>query len=597
MHSQAAPMENAQPMPFQYAQQQQQRQQQQQQQQRQEARSQAAVPRQKHSQTRSKSVVQHSSTMSKSGRPQSNFQIGDNRFTVHQKYKLLRAIGHGAYGFVCSAENTETNEFVAIKKITNLFNNPIETKRAIREVQLLRKLRHENILGLVDLMMNDERTDLYLVSELMDSDLHQIIISKQHLSNDHVQYFVYQILRGLLFIHSTNCIHRDLKPSNILVNSNCDIKICDFGLARPVDAAVEDHKAFMTEYVATRWYRAPEIMLSWKQYSFAIDIWATGCILAELLGRMPLFPGKDYMDQLKRTLNYIGKPNGDEISHIRTERARQWVRNFPPTPRVEWRHLYPTADPKALRLLDAMLQFSPSRRISVGDALGHSYLEQLHDADDEPVASFTFDLSFEQQFEHNTLPLTDTKAVLERELRWFGEFQSQRTNYLRAMGRQQPATSKQSEQHKATPPPDGDDDRRRNELFQHHLQRQMVMHRQRQQHHQNMQNMRTAQHSDGDLRAQQMVDQRARSRSHPLLPPHPQSVAMQPALQNMPFINGPLPSQTFCPQPFQPMVQNLGRQPAMFQNATANTMPIIGHHPASTAKDGQPHSDSKMNVD
>ena len=95
---------------------------------------------------------------------------------------------------------------------------------------------------LISFSQKQDRTDLYLVSELMDSDLHQIIVSKQHLSNDHVQYFVYQILRGLLFIHSANVIHRDLKPSNILVNSNCDIKICDFGLARPVDAAVNDHK-------------------------------------------------------------------------------------------------------------------------------------------------------------------------------------------------------------------------------------------------------------------------------------------------------------------------------------------------------------------
>jgi len=103
----------------------------------------------------SKKVQRQASTINKSGEPQNHFLIGSTKFTVHKKYRLLRAIGHGAYGFVCSAENTETGEYVAIKKITNLFNNPIETKRAIREVQLLRKLRHENVLGLTDLMMND----------------------------------------------------------------------------------------------------------------------------------------------------------------------------------------------------------------------------------------------------------------------------------------------------------------------------------------------------------------------------------------------------------------------------------------------------------
>ena len=135
--------------PFQYNQQQQQ----------QQAPSQGsrneAPRRQKHSQTRSKSVVQQGTSISKNGKPLVHFMVGANKFTVHSKYKLLRAIGHGAYGIVCSAESTQTKEFVAIKKITNLFNNPVETKRAIREVQLLRKLRHENILGLIDLMMND----------------------------------------------------------------------------------------------------------------------------------------------------------------------------------------------------------------------------------------------------------------------------------------------------------------------------------------------------------------------------------------------------------------------------------------------------------
>ena len=164
-----------------------------------------------------------------------DYLINGTGFTVDIKYRIIKAIGHGAYGLVCSAQNMITKEFVAIKKITNMFNNPIETKRAIREVQLLRQLKHENIIGLNDLLIENNFKDLYLISDLADADLHQIIISKQKLSNDHIQYFIYQILRGLKYIHSANVIHRDLKPSNILVNKNCDIKIADFGLARPVD--------------------------------------------------------------------------------------------------------------------------------------------------------------------------------------------------------------------------------------------------------------------------------------------------------------------------------------------------------------------------
>ena len=134
-------------------------------------------------------------------------------------------------------------------------------------------------------------------TKLMECDLDRIVSSSQSLSDAHIQYFVYQILRGLLYIHSANVLHRDLKPSNLLVNSNCDLAICDFGLARGV---VDDET--LTEYVVTRWYRAPELLTEAQYYGPAVDVWSVGCILAELLGRRPLFQGKDYMHQLKDTL-------------------------------------------------------------------------------------------------------------------------------------------------------------------------------------------------------------------------------------------------------------------------------------------------------
>lgn len=132
----------------------------------------------------------------------------------------------------------------------------------------------------------------------METDLHRVIRT-QTLSNDHCQYFIYQTLRGLKAMHSANVIHRDLKPSNLLLNGNCDLKICDFGLARHV-GHVDDNQGFMTEYVATRWYRAPEIMLTFKKYTSAIDVWSVGCIMAEMLLRKPLFPGKDCEESLIR---------------------------------------------------------------------------------------------------------------------------------------------------------------------------------------------------------------------------------------------------------------------------------------------------------
>lgn len=180
--------------------------------------------------------------------------------------------------------------------------------------------------------------DVYIVSDLMETDLHRIIYSKQDLTDDHVQYFIYQVLRSLKYMHSANVLHRDLKPSNLLLNSNCDLKVCDFGLARcgaaccrserrpggrdgrralvapaphhrlpllpsPSRGTSDEENQGLTEYVVTRWYRAPEIMLSCRVYTNAIDVWSVGCILAELLGRKPLFPGDDYIHQLQ-----VGRP-------------------------------------------------------------------------------------------------------------------------------------------------------------------------------------------------------------------------------------------------------------------------------------------------
>ena len=156
--------------------------------------------------------------------------------------------------------------------------------RTLREIRLLRHFHHENIISILDILPPasfEQFTDVYLVQELMETDLHRIIRT-QDLSNDHFQYFVYQILRGLKALHSAGVLHRDLKPSNLLLNANCDMKICDFGLARGFDpdqnTVMSGQQEFMTEYVATRWYRAPEIMLSHQNYNTAIDLWSVGCI-------------------------------------------------------------------------------------------------------------------------------------------------------------------------------------------------------------------------------------------------------------------------------------------------------------------------------
>ena len=192
-------------------------------------------------------------------------------------------------------------------------------------------------------------------------------------------------------MHSANVLHRDLKPSNLLLNANCDLKICDFGLAR----TGPEKGQFMTEYVVTRWYRAPELLLSCDEYGSAIDVWSVGCIFAELLGRKPIFPGKDYLHQLKLILSTIGTPSEDDLHFIPNETARSFIRSQPSTPRLSLAKIYPKANPLAIDLIEKMLVFDPRKRITVIEALNHPYLAMLHDENLEPIAPARFDSSFE----------------------------------------------------------------------------------------------------------------------------------------------------------------------------------------------------------
>merc|ERR1719335_1106836 len=264
------------------------------------------------------------------GKRYNHFLVCGQLFEVDAKYKPIKPIGKGAYGVVCSACNSLTNERVAIKKISNAFENVVDAKRMLREIKLLRHLQHENIIKIRDILpppTRDVFKDMYILYELMDTDLHQIIRSSQPLSDEHCQYFIYQLLRGLKYIHSANVLH-------------CDLKICDFGLAR-----TNSEKEYMTEYVVTRWYRAPELLLSCADYTAAIDVWSVGCIFAELLGRKPLFPGKDYVHQLNLITDVIGSPDEEDIECIESDKARRYIRSLPYKPCIPLDKIFPNANP------------------------------------------------------------------------------------------------------------------------------------------------------------------------------------------------------------------------------------------------------------
>lgn len=323
------------------------------------------------------------------------------KFEVDSRYSPLESIGTGTYGVVCAAKDNRTGQRVAIKKIPKVFEVSVIAKRTYRELKILRHFRHENIISILDVMQPPEELsqfeDVYVVLDLMESDLHHIIHSVQPLSDEHIKFFLYQVLRGLKYIHSASVLHRDLKPSNLLVNRNCELKIGDFGMARGLASSPDEHATFMTEYVATRWYRAPELMLSFSEYTFAIDVWSVGCIFAEMLARRQLFPGKDYLNQLQLILSVVGTPDTNYIDGVGSERVKTYLQNLPVRNRMDLSVLFPTCNQTALELLDKMIQLDPKNRITAEEALAHKYLTRYHDPKDEPVCMPPFDFSFEKE--------------------------------------------------------------------------------------------------------------------------------------------------------------------------------------------------------
>jgi len=345
-------------------------------------------------------------------------------FILPEYLQFKRHLGSGAYGIVCACVDKRSQEDVAVKKITNIFDRKILTKRTLREIKLLKHFQgHENITSISDvfkLTTDAAFNDIYVVQELMEADMYQIIRSRQKLTNAHFQYFLYQMLRGLKYIHSAGVLHRDLKPGNLLVNSDCGLKICDFGLARGLSLPPEDPEiskaAMMTEYVATRWYRAPEIMLSSSNYSKAIDIWSIGCIFAELLSGKVLFPGKDYVHQMSLIINILGTPEDETLNKIGSDRAKDWIHNMPYKEKIPFSKLFPDCDEKTVDLLSKMLTFDPDERITAEEALGHGYLALYHDPLDEPVMA-PIDFSFE-----NIDTIEGMRSGLAKELKTYEPF-------------------------------------------------------------------------------------------------------------------------------------------------------------------------------
>jgi len=346
--------------------------------------------------------------------------IRKERFDLDPRYEPLKKLGKGAYGMVISAKDNENDgEKVAIKKNINVFQNRTSAKRILREMKILGSLKHPNIVNLLDIQNPVKLEDfesIYLVMEYMQSDLHRVIYSENQLEDSHIAYITYQLLCGLKFIHSAGIYHRDLKPSNILINRECRAKICDFGLARVVDDVDED----LTQYVVTRWYRAPEVVLNERRYGPELDVWSVGCILAELFKKHPIFPGKDYSDQLSQIFNITGTPSAEDIEQCVNDdpAVHHFLKAIGNVEPKNWADVLPNATEDAIDLISKLLTFNPSKRITIDEALRHPFLAKYYNEDfvkNECVAKAPLDVTYEKM----TREKDDIKRLMFEEIRKF----------------------------------------------------------------------------------------------------------------------------------------------------------------------------------
>jgi mitogen-activated protein kinase 1/3 len=429
-------------------------------------------------------------------------------FVLPERYSKLEPIGEGAYGVLVLATDAlappGASRQVAIKRVRPT-TDALQLRCCLRELAILRHIRnhpHPNLLGLRSVVpppggkVADWR-ELYFVTELHDTDLRALIKSSQKLSEEHIRFFTWQLLRGLYALHSMGVIHRDIKPSNLLVNANCDLRIADFGIARgigptrataaaaaaraaasearahfsrtngcahaagenngtgpagaatssaeacaaagggplsgqpsqsaaapaaphgahnagaavascptaadpshaaparhPLIDARDDDDGLFTSYAVTRWYRPPELLCGNKRYGPSVDVWSAGCVLAELLGRAPLFSEKDHMEMLRAVLKQLGTPSAAALSRIMDPRAVRFLQRLPAGEKRPWQERLPGCPEPALHLLDCLVRFDPCERAPLESALRHEWLLPLATSDDTtplPTCHFDFE--------------------------------------------------------------------------------------------------------------------------------------------------------------------------------------------------------------
>ncbi|NXY44782.1 CDK3 kinase, partial [Ceuthmochares aereus] len=292
-------------------------------------------------------------------------------------FQKVEKIGEGTYGVVYKARHKRTGQLVALKKIRLDAEVEGVPSTAIREISLLKELKHPNIVRLLDVVHSQKK--LYMVFEYLNQDLKKHMDSSPigELPLSFVKKYLFQLLQGVRFCHSHGVIHRDLKPQNLLINEAGAIKLADFGLARTFGVPLRTY----THEVVTLWYRAPEILLRCKHYSTAVDIWSIGCIFAEMVTRKVLFPGDSEIDQLFRIFRTLGTPT--EATWPGVTQLPDYKKDFPQWARKEMKEIVPNLDRDGKDLLMQLLLYDPRKRISAKAALDHQYFRRSSRSSEE----------------------------------------------------------------------------------------------------------------------------------------------------------------------------------------------------------------------
>lgn len=288
---------------------------------------------------------------------------------MSKRYEKINFIGEGQFATVYKARDKETNRVVAIKKIK--LGNMQEAKdgvnrTALREIKLLQELHHENVIALLDVYGKD--SSISLVFEIMETDLEQILHERKiWLSFAHIKSYTLMLLKGLEYLHNNWILHRDLKPNNLLLDRNNILKIADFGLARTFGSP----SRIYTHQVVTRWYRAPELLYGARMYGTGVDIWAVGCILAELFKREPLFPGDSDLNTLDRIITVLGTPT--EANWHGVTKLPDFVEFNEVSVGQPFSERFSALQQDAIEILESMLKLCPNQRCTCTEALSMSY--------------------------------------------------------------------------------------------------------------------------------------------------------------------------------------------------------------------------------